>query len=248
MEKVELIKKIQEKKEFLEIPESIIERVLELKEIKQKDNEDKIKSARAFLRKYFSVFMTNKLVSGNLNEDEVLAKHISMKDRNYEELYTRILNGENVVIDLGCGMNGFSYKYLGGKKYIGVEAINIFVKLMNDYFNKNKFNAYIFWMDLFNLDKIKELVLNEKRKKIVFMFNLIDALENIERDYSKKLIFALFELGIEKIVLSWPTKSISGKNKFNAKRSWIINFVEENFYVLDDFEMNGERFLMFGKK
>jgi len=244
-----ILEKIKEKKEFRELPESIISRVLELKEIKNANDEEKIKNVRAFLRKYFSVFITNKLASGKLKDDEILRKHISTKNREYDKLYKKILGSENLVIDLGCGLNGFSYNYFDQKiKYIGIEAIEIFVKIMNNYFRENKINGTAYYEDLFNLNNILEIIKNEDGKKLVFMFNVIDALENIERDYSKKLIFSLFKEGVERIVLSFPIQSISGKNKFKAKRFWLINFLEENFSVLDDFEMNGERFLVVGKK
>jgi hypothetical protein len=244
----ELIKKIQEKKEFLEIPRSIILRVLELKEIKSLDEEEQIKNARAFLRKYFSVFMTNKLVSGKLGQKEILEKHISTKNRNYEEIYARITGNEDIIIDLGAGLNGFSYNYFKRKlRYIAIEAIRIFVKIMNEYFEKNKINGIAVQEDLLDLNKIIKIIENKKGKKVIFLFNVIDALERVERDYSKKLLIEIGKLG-DKIVLSFPTQSLTGKSRFKAKRYWLLDFLEKNFSILDDFEMRGERFLAVGSR
>jgi len=248
MERQELISQIVEKKEFQELPIGVIERVLEIKEIKNKLGEQKIKEARAFLRKYFSVFMTNKIISGKLNEKEILDKHISTKGRDYHKLYPRILEKEDMIIDLGAGLNGFSYSYLPKKsRYVAVEAIKRFVQLMEEYFIKNKFNAIAYHQDLFDLEGIIKVINREKGKKAIFLFNVIDALERIEKDYSKKLILKLIGL-VDKVIISWPIKSISGKNKFKAKRFWIISFIENNFLILNDFESNGERFIVFRKR
>jgi len=247
MDNTALIDKIREKKEFQNLPESLIFKVLNLKEINKKNGEDKIKESRAFLRKYFSVFITNKLIKGKLQDGEILKKHISSKRRNYVHLYNRILKNEGAVIDLGAGMNGFSYKYLNNVRYVAIEAIKVFVEAMNHYFKENSLNALAFQEDLFNLDKVLEIIKNERGKKVVFMFNLIDALEKIERDYSKKLILEASK-NVDKIVLSLPTKSLSGKTIFHTNREWILSFLKENFFILDDFEEFGERFIVFRKR
>jgi hypothetical protein len=79
------------------------------------------------------------------------------------------------------------------------------------------------------------------------MFNIVDALEFFERNFSFDFIKQISE-NSEKIVLSFPTQSLSGKSAFKVKRYWITNFIEENFKILDDFESNGERFIVFKKK
>jgi hypothetical protein len=76
------------------------------------------------------------------------------------------------------------------------------------------------------------------------MFKVIDALETFENDYSKKLISELVLLA-DKVVISFATKSLGNKTSFKAKRSWIIDFLNNNFRVLDDFEMGGERYVSF---
>jgi hypothetical protein len=244
MNREELVKKIVEKKEFLEFPESIILKTLELKNIKNLDEKSKIKEVRAILRKYFSVFLTNKIVKGKLSSQELLKKHISSKERDYKELYKRILKDEKSVIDLGAGVNGLSYEFmLERPRYLALEASKSLTRIMNEYFKKNQFGAVAFHEDLFNLNRILEILKSEEKPRIVFMFNIIDALEFLERDYSKKLILELSK-NSEKIVLSFPTKSLTGK-KFEAKRYWILNFLEKEFEILDDFEMFGERFIVF---
>ncbi|MFZ5955128.1 MAG: hypothetical protein ACOYT4_01780 [Nanoarchaeota archaeon] len=245
----DVIKKIKEKKEFSQIPDDIILRVLNLNKVKNLDERSQIKEARSLLRKIFSAFLTNKVLSGKLNASEILKKHYSSKYRDYETVYKRILDNEKTIVDLGAGVNGFSYPEIlkfSKAKYIGIEAIGQLVDLMNNYFIQNNVDALAIHEDLFNADNIVKILKSSKKPRVVFMFSIIDALEFLERDYSKQLILQIIS-ETEKIALSFPTESLGKRRRFKAKRFWILNFIEENFKVLDDFELNGERFLIFSE-
>lgn len=313
MNNKELIEEICKKKEFCELPEGVIEGVLGSYDLKKaKSDYDKIKQARAVLRKYFTIFLTNKISKGKLEGEELLRKHVSSKDRDYEEVYGRILsakenngvigtalgfgsdllssnrmkdifsnkkqknkktisaenqlnNGHAIppgvlqsvkyktIIDFGAGLNGLSFEYIkkySDASYLGVEATNVLVKLMNNYFSKNKFEGRAIWGNLFDLEEIKEIISKQKSPKVILLFRVIDALELLERDYSKTFILGIMEeLDKEdKFVISFSLGSISGKSKFKARRYWLLDFIEQNFEILDDFESNDERFIVFGKK
>lgn len=248
----DLLFEVKKKSEFKEIPDSIIERVLNLKEIKRLNDDDKIKQARAVLRKYYTVFMTNRLLKDKLSPEEVLKKHLSSKDRDYEKLYYQLLDGtEKFIFDLGAGLNGFSFPFIkkySSAKYIAIEAKKVFVNKMNKFFEQNKFNAIAIQEDLFNLDNVLKIMGAEpQKKKIAFLFKVIDALEFLERDASKKLILAVSEK-VDKIVVSYSLESISGKVNFQKSREWLLWFLKENFEILEDFEMNKERYIVFRKK
>ena len=241
-----IIEEIKKKKEFSELPDSLVERVAK----KTKGN---VKSSRAFLRKYFGVFLTNKILKGKLNEEEILERHISTKNRDYKKLYKKIFDSEKVstVIDLGCGVNGFSYKYLrevlGDVRYVGVEAVGQLVRQMNNYFNREKFNAIAKQMDLFDVKEVRKILARQKKPRVVFLFQVIDALESIEKNFSKKFLLEIKNYS-EKIVLSYSLKSLSGKKVFKVQRKWLVNFIKENFILEKEFEIDGEKFLIFGKK
>jgi hypothetical protein len=247
----------------------------------EKCKED-VKKTRALLRKYFGVFLTNKILGAGKKSfagkkendkiaDEILKSHLSTRNRDYLELYERIVgknkgNGE-IIIDLGCGVNGFSYKFIKNSvlrnnnsreiRYVGVEAVKQLVDIMNQYFKDKKFNACVIWQDLFDINKILKIIKNAGTKnkdkereaekgKVIWMFNIIDALEVFKRNYSKKLILEIFKLkDIKKIVLSFPSKGLSGRKRFKVSRGWLIGFVCENFKILDDFSIHGERFIVF---
>lgn len=243
----ELVELVKQKKEFSQIPDSIVEKILE--------TEKDVKSARAALRKYFGVFLTNKVLKGKT--EKVLESHISSKLRNYGEFYKRIFSGKkfNSVIDLGSGANGFSYNFLkeelGSVEYVGIEASGQIVDNTNEYFNSQKIaKAKVECLDLFDKQAIFDLVNMSSEPRVILMLQVVDALESLERNFSKEFLIKLQEnlTSEDLIVISMPLNSISGKKKFEARRSWISTFLEENFVIKDDFNLGNERIFLVRKK
>ena len=195
-------------------------------------------------------------------------------DNDYNFIIAQDYNGLNKeisVIDLGAGVNGFSYVFFNTLKgtpkgvrepamqarskkinYVGVEAVGQLVELMNYFFNtlkgtrSKKIKARAFHLSLFEIDELKKLIKKQKKPRVVFLFKVIDSLEVLERNYSKKLLEEIVPLA-DKVVLSFATRSLGKRRKFSAQRSWIKKFIEENFEVLDNFELGGERYLIFQK-
>jgi hypothetical protein len=253
MNKEELIQKITSKREFSQLPRKDVEVAFSQFDKEQFSDEEKVKKTRDLLRKVFSVFTSEKLLKDREYDSEwILKKHVSTRERfgNYEDIYSKILRdiqGKISVIDLGAGVNGFSYKYFGEKtSYIGVEAIGQLVDLMNRYFKRERIDAKAIHASLFELDRIKKLISEAKGKKIVLLFKVLDSLEMLERDYSKKILSEIVPLSDE-IVVSFATRSLISRKKFYANRNWIFNFIKERFKMLDDFEIGGERYLIFKK-
>ncbi|HJZ18526.1 MAG TPA: hypothetical protein VJ208_00260, partial [Candidatus Nanoarchaeia archaeon] len=87
----------------------------------------------------------------------------------------------------------------------------------------------------------------QKKPRIVFLLKTIDSLEMLQRDYSKKLLLEIASLS-EKVVISFAKGSMIKKTKFRAKRNWIVDFINENFNLIDDFEIGCERYVVFEKK
>ncbi|MBP7708468.1 hypothetical protein KA107_02190 [Candidatus Pacearchaeota archaeon] len=235
-----LILEVKKKREFTELPDSLVEKALFL-------NKNDVKSTRAFLRKYFGVFLTNKVVKNKILSEGVLKSHISSRKRDYSELYSKILTHEKTIIDLGCGVNGFSYYFLKevlhSVKYLGFEASGQLVGNMNLFFAENQFNATALHLDLFNLDEISNILEKQEKPRTVFLFQVIDALEKFEKNFSKKLLLVIAPL-CEKIVLSYSLKSISGKSTFQTNRNWIKYFVEEHFQVIEELDLFDEHFIV----
>jgi len=282
MNKFELLQKITEKKEFSQLPKKDVELAFSHFEKREVGDEEKIKLTRELLHKVFGAFTSQKLLSPkNKNEEWILRKHLSTRERldYYPELYKKLLanykNKKISIVDLGAGVNGFSYKYfLKNTTYLGIEAVGQLVNLMNFYFKKSprddsskddsprddsgeppavpsgepkKLNAKAIHESLFELEKIKKIITEAKKPKIIFLFKVLDSLEMLERDYSKKLLLGIVSL-VDRVVVSFATRSMIRKKEFKAKRNWILDFIRENFKILDDFEIGGERYICFEKR
>lgn len=255
MNKRELIEKIIQKKEFSQLPEKDVELVYEKFDNNKYLDEEKIKFSRDLLRKMYTAFVSPKLLNiRDKDEEWFLKKHISTRERfeYYEELYKKLLSGKKekiTIFDLGAGVNGFSYKYFNNSRinYIGVEAVGQLVDLMNNYFMKQKLKAEAIHASLFELEEIKKIIQKENGNKIVFLFKTLDSLEMLRRDYSKKLLKEIVPL-VDKVVVSFATRSLVSQKKFNVNRNWIIDFIKENFKIEGDFELGSERYIVFVKK
>lgn len=255
LSKQELLQKIIEKKEFSDLPRFDVEKVLTFFDKPHRTNEEKIKLSRNLLRKMYSVFASDKILTKkNESAEWFLKKHISTKERfaDYEKIYDRIFSGfkkEKInVFDLGAGINGLSYNLLPKKtNYTGVEAVGQLVNLMNNYFKREKIIGKAIHESLFNLNEIKNILSKTNGKKIIFLFKVLDSLEMLERDYSKKILLELMPL-VDEIVISFATRSLVRREKFKASRGWLINFIGENFRILDDFDYGSERYIRFSKK
>lgn len=248
----EIYEQIVKKKEFSQLPRKDVE--LAFSHFADSEyEEDKVKLTRDLLMKVFSAFTSRKLFNAkNKNKEWILKKHVSTRERFdfYEKIYKRILKECDAVsvIDLGAGVNGFSYDYFKKKvNYVGVEAIGQLVELVNFYFKEKKICGKVFHFSLFDLSKVKNLIKKQRGKKVVFLFKTLDSLEMIERDYSKKLLKEIVPL-VDKVVVSFATQSLVSRKKFKVQRNWIVNFIKENFEVLDEFEVGGERYISFCKR
>lgn len=254
MDNGELIEKITQKKEFSMLPLKDVKLAFEKFDKPRNADYQKIKLTRQFLRKIFSGFSSRKVLHKKDESVEwFLMKHKSTRERFpfYEEVYSRCFKEfpESFrVFDLGAGINGLSYDFFNklNKKvsYVGIEAVGQFVELMNYYFDKENINGKAIHESLFNLDKIIKIIKSVKDKKVIFLFKVIDSLEVVKRDYSKELLNEVVQLA-DRVVVSFATHSLGSRKKFGAQRSWIVKFINENFKVLDDFEIGGERYLVF---
>ena len=252
----DVYEKIVQKKEFSNLPKKDVEKIYSLFEKRQTSEIEKIRLTRDLLRKVFSGFTSKKLLSLKDKDSEwILKKHLSTRERfnYYKEIYSRILKDSKEkisIIDLGAGINGVSYSYFQklGKEvdYLSVEAIGQLVDLMNYYFKREKISGKAYHLSLFDLEGIKK-ILQKKKDPIVFLFKALDSLEMVERDYSKKLLKEIVPLS-ERVIVSFATRSFIKRTRFKAKRSWLINFITDNFKIRDDFELGGERYIVFSKK
>ena len=249
----ELIKKIIAKKEFSQLTKKDVELAFEFYEKENLLDEETIRLTRKLLHKVFTSCLSQKLLSPkNKSFDWILRKHLSTRERFefYEVLYERLLKEfkKASVIDLGAGVNGFGYKFFNKEiEYLGIESVGQLVDLTNNYFKKEKINGKIIHESLFDSEKIIKTIKKTKTSRVIFLFKVLDALEALKKDYSKFFLKKLSPLA-DKIVLSFATKTMRKKQNFKVKRNWILEFINENFEILDDFEFGEERYVVFKGK
>jgi hypothetical protein len=258
-----ILERIREKREFSQLPEKDIELAYEQFARRQASKEEKINLTKELLRKIFSAFISKKILSlKNKDEEWILRKHISTRERlsYYEEIYKRILEDykEASIIDLGAGINGFSYNKMiraisrrhhsdhPPLSYVTIESVGQLVELMNFYFKQNKINGKAIHLSLFEKEKVKDIIKKSKKPRIILLFKVIDALESLKENYSKELISEIIPLA-DKIVVSFATKSLGSREKFKAKRNWIVDYIKKQYTILDDFELGGEKYIVFSK-
>jgi hypothetical protein len=254
--KKEIYEAITQKKEFSQLPKKDVEIAYSHFERRQTTEEEKIRLTRNLLREVFSAFTSKKLLSGKKNEPEwVLRKHLSTRERLefYSELYRRILKGfgkKISIIDLGAGVNGFSYKFFKEAgfeaDYFGVESIGQLAKLTGNYFEKERINGRMFHSSLFDIEEVKKIIKKTEKPRVVFLFKVIDSLEMLERDFSKKLISGIAPLA-DRVIVSFATESLIKRKRFYAKRTWFLEFIEKNYSLTDNFELGKERYIVFEK-
>ena len=254
----EMIQKIISKKEFSDLPKKDVELVFDFFKKEGFIGEDLIKKSRELLMKMYTVFLSRKLLVLKERAPEwFLKKHVSTRERfdNYKEVYKNCLkdfkNERINIYDLGCGLNGFSYDEFGkagfNVTYTGVEAVGQLVDLQNNWFKKENKNASCFHESLFDLEKIEEILKEGGGKKVVFLFKTLDSLEMLKRNYSKDFLNEIVPL-VDRIVVSWATRSLISKKGFFATKKWLKDFIDENFKVLREFELAGEKYIIFQKK
>lgn len=251
----ETLNKIIQKKEFSNLPEGDIKKVFKKFDKETETEIDKIKKTRDLLRKMYFSFSSKKLLNKKIlekkDENQILQKHISTKERlsHYKELYKKIIpeKKEITIYDLGCGINGLSIKEI--KKinpktnYLRIEAVGQLVELQNDYFKKNKIkNSKCLQLSLFEIEEIKKQI--KQKESIIFLFKTLDSLEMLEKNFSKKLLQELIPL-TTKIIVSFATSSLISKNKFKVKRYWFENFlIQKKWKIKEQFYLGNERYII----
>lgn len=247
-----LISEVKKKREMSGLPDSLVEKVLDDLE-EGLDDKTKVKETRAKLRKYFGVFLTNKIIKPkNLGDYKMILKsHKSSAKRDYNDFYDKLFDVKKfeTVVDLGCGVNGFSYPYLLEEnkniQYVGVEASKVLVDNMNKFFKEEKYDAKAIWLNLLEIEKVKEILGSVKERKCIFCFQVIDALEKMKENYGSYFLEEILKM-ISKddlLIVSFPLSNLSGRRELAVKRNWLIKFLEEKANV-KEISLFEEKFLI----
>ena len=161
-------------------------------------------------------------------EKEAIRERIEFNKEFYSKLFT-IINKPKKVLDLGCGLNPlyFPHKKI---KYIAVDKNKKTLKQVKRYFKKNKINGEVICCDIKDVD-----FQNIKNIDLVLALKIFDSVEKI---IVKKLLYLIHT---KWLVVSFPTRTISGKRMNKPRRKWfesmvkiekILRFHNEIFYII----------------
>ena len=223
--------------------------ILKQKEFNPKSKEytEFKKFIRKKLRNLHGVFQKNKLSDKkqekyikeknfSFHTDETrkfLKSHRSTNERlNYYETLYKEIEGEIGIIkklaDLGCGLNPLSYTLLENIEEAFCADINEDeIKFIQKFLDKTKIKGNAQVLDLTKKENYEEIKNKTENTDTCFLFKTLDGLEQIRKGASKEL---LKNIKSKNIIISFSTKTISGKNQINAERKWFQETLKEQKY------------------
>jgi len=262
----ELIKEIKKKKELSNISDQFVKTELEkyLKlhpridltkiNIKSKDYKIIITDLRAVLRRVYGLFRDDKkneleelLNKGKIKD--ILATHSSTKERFliYERLYKQIfaITGKpKKILDLGCGLNPFSYQFMKLKEleYYAYDIDSKEIEFIKRHFtvleNRNSFFK--------GKAEVKDII-NDVLPKVDVCF-LLKMTDVIDRGKGHKITENLLEkVPAKYIVMSFATRTMSGKKMTAPRRNWVEWLCQRKEYAYEIIEFENEIFYIISK-
>jgi len=159
-------------------------------------------------------------------EKEAIRERREFNKELYKKIF-KITKKPKKILDLGCGLNPvyFPYKNI---EYIAVDTNKEAIKKVKKHFKKNKIPGKALNLNL------KDPSIKKIKSDIVFLFKVLD-------EIPRKSVKTLLNLKTNWFVISFPTRSITGKRMNKPRRKWfenlakihkIIRFHNEIFYII----------------
>lgn len=179
---------------------------------------------------------------------KILQSHKSTQERfpSYEPFYIslfRVTGKPKVILDLACGLNPLSFPWMGLKSvtYYAYELSPDDASFIQSYFEVMRkysgLDGKAFSADLLQLPKLP-------RCDVCFLFKALDSLESLKRGISHNL---LSSIDAKFVVVSFPTRSISGKRRLK-ERSWFLALLKELNLSYKIIELENELFYVIEKQ
>ncbi len=245
-----LIEKIKKKKELAGLADSFIEQTIENHLTKKriqlplKEREEKllIKEIRADLRKYVGRFQYSKNKDRLVSEgswDKLLATHASTKERlpYYSELKELIKRIQiHSILDLGCGLNPLALADLG-VKYYAIDIRSDEVTLLEKFFKEKGIEGQA------SVGDIRQMTTFPKTD-LCLLLKVVDLLDT---DGHKTAEQVLTRIPSKYILVSFSTKTLSGKPMNHPQRGWIERLCTRLGYTFERTTTKNEIFYLIEK-
>jgi len=253
MNKSSIIKKIKEKRELSGIDNTIVEELLEnyfkkrkvdFEELTKSDIRIVVKDIRAELRIYTGQYIMSQKDRLKLFEQnkisELLKTHSSTAERIpfYPSLRKIIRDlGVKSILDLACGLNPIG---LADKTttYHASDINEKDLELVSKYFKKHKIRGEV---SIYNIKKIKY---NLPSSELCLLFKILDLVDKKGHKTAEKI---LITVPCEKILVSFPTKKLTGRPMKQPKRFWFENMLNRLGYEYKIIESDNEIFYLITK-
>ena len=259
-----LQEKIQEKKELSGIAKTLVRKEILLylhREPKAKTVLDQfknprsavyksvIKDVRALLRRKYGLFHAENVVgtkSGTLAAHSSTSERLSFYPQLYEHIFS-ITGKPQVMVDLGCGLNPLSLPLMNLHHitYYAYDVNETDLHIVQIFFDRYKtkhqgFNGHVAVLDLFDIEQLSSLPTSD----VCFLFKVTDLLDAGKGHKASEKVISTVPARF--VVVSFPTKTMSGKPMNAPRRRWmewmcqrigyeytILEFENEIFYVIE---------------
>ncbi|MBX7143861.1 MAG: hypothetical protein K1X79_05370 [Oligoflexia bacterium] len=224
------VAKILESRKYKDIDSSLIESLVRAnlaKSIPRKEIEGRVRDKLHQIGGAFFVgsnkfdkaleLLRSAAESGDLKGFEgacakVMQRHASTAERLeilpqfYDTIIPRLRQPVQRVLDLACGLNPLALPWMGlpaDTEYLCFDIYADVVELLNEFFRLAKVNGKAQVRDL-------STTVPDQAGDVAFLLKAIPTLEQIDREAGVRL---LQQLPVRDIIVSWPIKSLGGKNK-----------------------------------
>lgn len=255
----ELIKQIKSKKTLANLDDAFIRFQLiryftQNPQLKQKLDKKKIrtkviKDVRAMLHKAYGMFITkdyfrkDKLadITALLKAHKSTAERIAIYPVLYKELFS-ITGKPNSILDLGCGFNPLSYKYMGLDKvdYHAYDISQADLEFLKTKLADEK--------GLKLITKISNLLVEQDfpATNVCFMFKLLNHIDLSNHHKESERLLTLVKS--KWIIISFPLVTVSGKPINFKQNNWLKLMVERNGWrFVKRFVLGNEEFFVVEK-
>ena len=250
-------------RKYLQQEPKILEALQENFNPKSKSYTLVIKQVRAQLRRVYGLFRDDSkerkrlveelLVSQKQNQaaliQQILSTHSSTQERLpiYDQLYAKIFfitEKPKTILDLGAGINPFSFTYMGLKEcsYYTYDINQEEIEAINQYFQLlHKENSSFIGKAI--VADIAAANVTFPKADLAFLFKMTEVIDKGKGH--KKTEELLKRIPAKYVAISFATKTMSGKAMTAPRRSWmewlckrlgyeytILEFENELFYVV----------------
>jgi 2-polyprenyl-3-methyl-5-hydroxy-6-metoxy-1,4-benzoquinol methylase len=244
-----IIEEIKSKKELKYITDSIVKSTFEsylkqngisdIKNLKQKERKLIVKEVRSRLRKYIGRYQVkysfekrlSLLKEGKIKQ--LLTTHSSTKERlpHYSKLI-KIINkiDPKSILDLACGLNPIALAS-PGVKYIASDIKEDDIELVNIFFKKKGVPGKATVLDLRSANSFPKADLTLLLK--------VHILETKSHKLAKKILSLVKS---KNIIISFSTRTLSGKQMRSPRREWLEDILTDLKYKLRIFDTDNEIF------